>query len=272
MQGSSRRSLATLQESLEERRAAAESTRLAGVGADLLSVAGLLTREIRLRNALADPASEVERRTGIVERLLAGQLGEDALALVREAAAQRWSRSGELVDALEVLAAQALFSVAEDEERLDAIEDELFRFGRTVINEPALRTILTDPAVAAQHKVALLDDLVEGKVDPTTRSLLAHVVSFPRGRRLEDAIEDLVGLAAQRRSRVLAEVRAAVELTPDQHQRMAAALARIYGRDVSLQVEVDPTVIGGAVVTIGDEIIDGSILHRLEQARRQVAG
>jgi F-type H+-transporting ATPase subunit delta len=273
MQGSSRRSLARVQEAFAARRAAVGSPAdLSAAGDDLLAVAGLLTSEIRLRNALADPATDVAARVAVVDRLLSEQVREDALALVRSAVEQRWSKSRELVDALEVLAAQALFSVAEDDGRLDAVEDELFRFGRTVAGEPALRAILTDPAVGAARKRRLLDDLLEGKAEASTRALLAHVVVYPRGRRIEDAIDDLVDLAAAGRSRVVAEVRAAVALTPDQEQRMAAALARIYAREVSLQVEVDPTVIGGAVVTVGDEVIDGSVLHRLEQARRQVAG
>ena len=270
MQGASRRALAQLQQACDARRDAGGDS--AAISNDLLAVAALLSTEIKLRNALADPGAEPDSRSRIAEQLFEGKVNSDALALVQEAVRARWSRSRDLVDALEAIAAQAAFTVAEREGRLDRVEDELFRFGRTVAGSANLRNVLAQPDIGAEQKRALLASLLAGKADPTTRQLLDHVVSAPRGRRIEDTVLELSELAAQRRARVIADVRVAAALTPDQHARLTAALSRIYGREVSLQVTIDPKVLGGAVVTVGDEVIDGTVLNRLEQARRQIAG
>jgi F-type H+-transporting ATPase subunit delta len=270
MQGASRRSLAVLQEAFDARRDTGADS--AVISRDLLAVAALLSREIGLRNALGDTGAEADGRSAIARQLFDGKLSADAFALLDEAVRARWSRSRDLVDALEAIGAQAAFTVAEREGRLDRIEDELFRFGRTIAASADLRNALARPDVPAKAKAALLQNLLAGKADPTTRTLLDHVVSAPRGRRIEDAVLELSELAAQRRGRIIADVRVAAALTADQHRRLTAALERIYRRDVSLQVVVDPQVLGGAVVTVGDEVIDGTVLNRLEQARRQVAG
>ena len=270
MQGASRRGLEALRETADARREAGADS--AAIADDLLAVAALLSSEIKLRNALGDPGSDPEARAQLAEQLFGGKLNQDALALLGEAVRARWSRARDLVDSLEAIAAQAAFTVAEREGRLDRVEDELFRFGRIVAGSASLRNALAQPDVPAKQKQVLLQGLLAGKVDPTTRKLLDHVVSAPRGRRIEDAVLELSELAAQRRDRIIADVRVAAALTEDQHRRLTAALARIYGREVTLQVAVDPRVIGGAVVTVGDEVIDGTVLNRLEQARRQVAG
>ena len=270
MQGSSRRALAQLQEAFDARRdAGADSAVIAN---DLLAVVALLSREIRLRNALGDPGADPDKRAQIAEQLFSGKVNRDALALLSEAVRARWSRARDLVDSLEAIAAQAAFTVAEREGRLDRVEDELFRFGRTIAGSASLRNVLAQPDVPAAQKRALLQSLLAGKADPTTRKLLDHLVSAPRGRRIEDAVLEVSELAAQRRGRIIADVRVAAVLTEDQHRRLTAALERIYRRDVTLQVAVDPKVLGGVVVTVGDEVIDGSVLQRLERARRQIVG
>lgn len=239
---------------------------------EVLAVVALLGREHGLRNAITDPASPPEVRSGVVTTLLRGRVSEPTLRLLQRAASLRWSSARELPDALEALGAQAAFLAAERDGTLDAVEDELFRFGRVLDAQPELRRALEDPALEEDRKVGLLRDLLQDKVQPVTLELLEHVVRSPRGRRPGEAVDDLVALAAQRSQEVLAEVRVATPLTAEQEQRMSAALAGIYRRSVRLQVAVDPTVLGGAVVRVGDEVIDGSVADRLEQARRRLAG
>ena len=147
------------------------------------------------------------------------------------------------------------------------MEDELFRFTRLVEGEPALRSVLTDATVAAERKRALLDGLLEGKAGAVTRSLLAQTVTAPQGRSLEHALERLSRLAAEQRQRVVADVRVPVALDDDQQSRLAASLTRAFGRTVALQVTVDPTVLGGGVVRVGDEVIDASVAGRLAETR-----
>lgn len=267
MQGTSRESLRQLREELQTRGADRESGAVTG---ELLSVAALLGRELSLRGALTDPGVPPDSRAGTVDTLFGSRLGEGALSVVRDAARLRWSRPRDLADALEVLGAQTAFTAAERDDTLDSVEDELFRFGRTVAAQSALRGALEDPAASADAKIALLRDLLGAKVSPTTLVLLEHVVRSPRGRRVTEAIDGLVTQAAERNQQIVAEVRVPVALAADQERRLVDALGRIYGRQVQLQVAVDPQLLGGAVVTVGDEIIDGSVVYKLDSARRRL--
>lgn len=269
MQGASREALVASKEQLAALRA--EGGDLGATGEGLLAVARLLDRETSLRRALADPTTDAAAKDGLLDGLLGSQLDGGALRLVKAVSALRWSRARDLVDALEVLGLTALYSVAETAGELDSVEEDLFRFERTVAREPELRAILTDRGLDDERKTALLDGLLEGKANATTRRVIAAAVLEPRGRTLEDALAASARLAADVRSRTLATVVTAVPLDDTQRSRLAASLASQLGHQVQLRVEVDPQVVGGVLVTIGDEVIDGSTRHRLAEARRSLS-
>ncbi len=242
------------------------------VSEGLYAVAALLDREPSLRRAFTDPASSSEARQGLADSLLGPQLPPLPLGVVRDLVAARWSRPNDLREAVEALAANAALRAAEGDGSLDDVEDELFRFARLLEREPALRGALTDPALPADRKSAVLRDLLGDKARPTTLRLVEIAVTRPRGGSLEHALEELSRLAAQRRARYVARVRVAIALDPAQETRLAASLARIYGREVQLQVDVDPSVVGGVEVRVGDEVLDGTVRSSLETVRRRLAG
>ena len=267
MLGASRDSLADARSALVGR---ADEPGFDRLSAELLSVATLLGRERSLRGVLSDSGTTGGQRETIVASLFGARISPLALAVVDDVVGRRWSEPRDLVDSLELLGAEAAFIVAERAGRLDTVENELFAFGRIYTAEPTLQLTLTDPGLPSEQKSALLRDLLATRVEPETLAVLEHAVVDPRGRRLESAIDALVQLAATRRESLLALVTVAHPLVDDQEPRLAAALAAVYRRPVTLAVEVDPDVLGGVTVQIGDEVIDGSIAHRLEQARRAV--
>ncbi|MCU1602950.1 MAG: synthase subunit delta [Frankiales bacterium] len=268
MQGASRDALAVAREQLAATRGDLD---LAAAGEGLLSVVRLLDRETQLRRTLGDPTTDAQAKDALLDSLLGSQLDAGALRLVKAAVAQRWSSSRDLVDAVEVLGVTALLLEADGEGRLDTVEAELFRFERALAGSPELRAVLTDRGLDAERKTALLDGLLDGKADGTTRRVIAQAVLAPRGRTIEDALEQFSGLAADVRSRTLATVTSAAPLDDAQRSRLAATLTSQLGREVQLQVEVDPKVVGGVLVKVGDEVIDGSTRHRLAQARRSLS-
>ena len=152
------------------------------------------------------------------------------------------------------------------------VEDELFRFGRILDREPELGSLLADEGAPADKRVGLLREVLGGRVSPVTATLLEQTVRTPRGRSLDRAAEELSELAAARRDRYVAHVRTAVRLSPDQEQRLADSLARLYGRPISLQIELDRDLLGGLVVRVGGELIDGSVAGKLAAARRTLPG
>jgi len=167
--------------------------------------------------------------------------------------------------------AQALFSVAESEGVLDRVEDELFAFSKAVEQNRELGQALTDPALPAENKKAVIADLLEERAHPVTASLVGFVVESGRARELIKIVERLAEVAAERRQQALAEVRSAVPLSDEQRERLREALSRATGRSVEVKVVVDPSVVGGIAARIGDEIFDGTVARRLADARQHIS-
>ena len=240
---------------------------IAGVSEGLFGVVRLLDTSGQLRRALGDPTTANQAKESLLDSLLGQQLDALPLRVLKEAVGQRWSSARDLVDAVEVLAVQAAFLVAEADGSLDEVEDELFRFSRIVARDPELRAVLTDRGLPNDRKTALLGGLLGDRARPETLRLVSALVSAPRGRTLEDGLAECARLAAEIRERSVARVTSAVRLTEAQEERLAAALGRTLGRQVQLQVDVDPAVLGGVLVRVGDEVIDGTTRHHLRAAR-----
>ncbi|MFJ6794333.1 F0F1 ATP synthase subunit delta [Streptomyces sp. NPDC091268] len=271
MNGASREALASARERLDALtdNTSVDAAKLAG---ELAAVTALLDREVSLRRVITDPAQSGEAKAELAGRLLAGQVGGETLDLVSGMVRSRWSQSRDLVDALEELAATADLTAAQQGGALDDVEDELFRFGRIVSSSTELRSALTDRSATASAKGALLRSLLGGKANAATERLVTRLVTHPRGRSLEAGLESLSVLAAGRRNRMVATVTTAVPLSDVQKQRLGAVLAKLYGRQMHLNLDVDPTVLGGIEVRVGDEVIDGTIAERLSEASRRMAG
>ncbi|MBV8431322.1 MAG: F0F1 ATP synthase subunit delta [Solirubrobacterales bacterium] len=271
VRGASRASFAELSERLaaENITSATTATRLAD---DLFAVVGLLDTEHGLRRALSDPGKPATEKGAVASALLHGKVTQRAEALVVAAVESRWASPGDMVDAIEQLAIQAMVLAAEAGNGLDDLEDGLFRFGRVVAANPDLRAALADPSLPEQGKRELLGTLLQGKVTPVTLRLITQMVVHPRGRALTVALDLCADIAAQRREQLIAVVRTVVELSAAQRRRLAGALAKSYGHRVHLNVVIDPSVVGGISILIGDELIDGTVASRLAAVRRELAG
>jgi F-type H+-transporting ATPase subunit delta len=269
MRGASRASLADAKERLTEvLDGGADPGRL---GDELFAVTGLLDSEAGLRRTLSDPTWPADAKASLVATLLGGKVGDATLGLVSALAGERWAEPADLADATEQLAALAIIEEAGSGRAFDELEDELFRFGRVVNAEPELRTALSNPFFPAQRKREVLDALLAGKVTEPTMRLVTQAALQARGRTLDASLEEYARLAAERRERLVAEVHVAIALTDVQRRRLAAALAASYGRDVHLNIVLDPKVIGGMSIQIAEERIDGTVASRLAGLRRRLA-
>jgi F-type H+-transporting ATPase subunit delta len=165
--------------------------------------------------------------------------------------------------------ADAFLEVARAEGHLTDIEDELYRFARVYAGSDDLRMALTDPALPAEERVAIIDDLLGRKALAATLALVTMVVTAGRIQDLPQIVDRFVEQAAQLRDHEVAEVRSAVPLTPQQERRLAEALSTATGKQVELKVVIDTSVMGGLVARVGDVVIDGSVRNRLDQIRKQ---
>ncbi|MDT7651165.1 MAG: F-type H+-transporting ATPase subunit delta [Pseudonocardiales bacterium] len=268
LQAASRESLAGAITRLNAYVDSADASALARVGDDLFAFARLLTEEKVLRRVLADPSTPESARVRLAEQLLGEKLSEPALELVKVLVSSRWSRTLDLIDAAETLARHATLAVAEKDGTLDDIEDELFRFARILAREPELNALLSDTNTPAEGRIRLLDQIIGDRVSPVTAALLRQTVRLPRSRHLDVVAEELAELAAARRDRSVARVTAPVALTQVQEQKLTDSLSRLYGRSISLQIDLDEGLLGGLVVQVGSEVIDGSVAGKLAAARR----
>lgn len=264
MQGASRQSLAAVR----DRVAGIDGAGTEQTGTQLLAIADVLADEPSLRGALSDPGTSSARRGGLAETVFAGKVAAPAQAVLDEVVRARWSRPRDLVEGVELLGAEALFAHAESQGRIDTVEEQLFRVARLLDSSAELQILLSDPAVDVSAKTAVVADLLSRRAEPETVALVVHLVRTSPSGEVDERLDAIVALAAARREQLLADVRVPAPLSSDQTKRLAAALTRLYGQRVTVAATVDESLLGGAVVRVGDEIIDGSVASRLAAARR----
>lgn len=244
---------------------------LDAIGDELFSVAGVLDATPAVRRILTDPSTEADARSGVASSLLSGKVSSAALAVVDVATRGRWSSGRALGNAIELAGLAAHVAAAERVGALDAVENELFEAQRLIDAERELRATLSDRTIPADRKATLVDTLFAGKVAPATLALLRQAAACRTGS-FDGVLANFADEVAARRSRTLAEVRSAAALSDAELERLSSALSAKYGRPVHVNTIVDPTIVGGLKVSIGDDVIDGTIAGRLEDARRQLVG
>jgi F-type H+-transporting ATPase subunit delta len=241
------------------------------VGDDLFAVVAILDSQPPLRRALSEPAVPSAAKEALVGGVFHGYLSEGAEQVVAAAVGQRWSHAQDLGNALENAGVVAHLVTAEQQGTLDEVEDELFRFGRIVESSRQLRDALSDRQTPPEPKRKLLADLLGDKTSEPTARLLAQAV-VGRGRPFLLKIVDFQEVAAARGSRLLATARVAQTLTNEQYTRLHSALEAQFERSVLLNVIVDPTLLGGVRISIGNEVMDSTVASKLGEARRRLAG
>jgi F-type H+-transporting ATPase subunit delta len=168
--------------------------------------------------------------------------------------------------------AEALGAVAQAEDEAGPVEDQLFAFSKAVERDTKLREALTDPALPAENKKALVREILGERTHPVAAGLLGMIIDQGRERELGRIVDEMVRVSAERRRHVVAEVRSAIPLDDARRARLAEALSEATGQSVEVKVVVDPSVVGGAVAQVGDVVFDGSVRTRLVAARRQLGG
>ncbi len=244
--------------------------RLTTVASDLTSFAKLLRSEAVLAKCFSEPADAGDGKAGLTETLLSGKISDTALEIVKTAVSQRWSSEADLVFAVGHVARLALLVRAERNNETSEVEDELFRFGRVLDSESQLNQLLSDHTSPAEGRIGLLDGVLGENANSTTEALLNQTIELLAGERADVAARELAQLAVARRGEVVAHVTAAAGLSDGQRSRLTEVLTRIYGHPVSLQIHLDPDVLGGLKIAVGEEVIDGSLSSRLTAAETQL--
>ncbi|WP_432557910.1 F0F1 ATP synthase subunit delta [Granulicoccus sp. GXG6511] len=236
---------------------------------ELFAVVDAIEGQPALRRSLTDPGLPEEQRKALARQLLTDRISPAAVWVVEQAVGMRWSGGRSLISAVERQGVRAELRAAQQNGQLDNVEDELFRFGRAVVGDQHLSEALRDRRSEVDARQGLVTRLLDGKAHEATVVLARRAVGN-RGGSYVDTVEGYLALAADLRRRGLATVRVARPLTPEQHERLRAALSRQVGREVAMHVVVDPDVLGGVRVELGDEVIEGTVAGRLDDARRRI--
>jgi F-type H+-transporting ATPase subunit delta len=271
MRGTSGAALAAAQERFEPVLHDAGEGALA-LGEQLFVVVDALDSSGALRRTLADPSLPGEARSGVARQVLAGGFDPRVVDLVQHLTASRWASDKDLPDAIERLGLDAVLASAEARGALERVEDEIFRTTRALHGQREARQALSDPTTKPERRVALVDALLVGKADPVTVAIARRATTALRGRRFVAALMTAGSVIAERRRRVVATVTSAVELSDAQRERLTALLERAYGGAVQVYVTLDPAVVGGLRIQVGADVVDNTVLSRLADARRRLAG
>lgn len=243
------------------------SAQLAG---DLFDVVDSLDSSSGLQRALSDPAAPAEAKQALVNRLFGSRISAEAVGVVSAAVGLHWGSAHDLTNALERQAIRSELRLAQNAGGLESVNEELFGFGRTVAGDPQLRDAIENRNAPLELRERLVDQLLVGKVGGGTVRLAKRALKA-RERNVALTLESYLELGAELANRTIAKVTAAQPLDAEQAHRLQVALLKLAGRPVELQVRVDPRVLGGLRVQIGDQVIEGTVSGRLDEARRQIA-
>ena len=266
LRAASRASVGKVVEQFDGAAADLDADALTTLADDLAAAVKLLRREPVLARHLADPSSGASAKVALVDRLLAGKVSDPALDILKTAASQRWSSTSDLPRGIQHVARLALLVRAESDGQIEDVEDQLFRFSRILDAEPRLISLLSEYSAPVEGRISLLNKVLSRRASKHTADLLRQSIELLHGQRADDAVRELANLAVSRRGEVVARVTAASELGDAQRDRLTQLLTRIYGHPVSLQLDIDPALLGGLAIAVGDEVIDGSLASKLASA------
>jgi len=267
--GSSRQSLVAARTALDAAVKGVDAQTASTLSAELFFVADVLGSNISVRRALTDTSRDVAAKGALIKDLLASKVGKATVGLLTDLSALRWSGAKDLVQVIEQLAIEAEATAANISGELDRVENEMFVISSTVSNSSELRKAFKSDAQVA--KAQLVAELLKNASSSTTK-LVSQMVNAWRGRSIESAFADYQWALAARRNRVIALVRIAAPMSQAQQDRLEAALNKQVGQPVRMNIEIDPTVLGGVSVKFADEMVDGSVSNRLAGAARALAG
>ncbi len=266
LRGASADAVAALTDELDSTLSSKSAGTIAG---ELFTVAATLSSEGALRRFATDASLPTEAKTGLVGEVFGGKVSDATLAVLSSAVGRRWTAGRDLADALEHLGVVAL--VKSSGKDADRLADELFAFAQAVKDNPELRDALADPTRSTADKRSLLDTLLGGKATAATIALAAQALAGTH-RTVTAALAEYQKVVAAVQSQGVATVRVARPLPDAEVRRLGDALAAQYGRPVHINLLIDPAVIGGISVEIGDDVIDGTVSSRLDDARRRLVG
>lgn len=272
LKGSSRLSLVATRAQLEKLISSGDALAAAKTSSDLLAIVTVLDSSIALRRALTDYARDGASKVELSKRVFSGVQNGNAFVLLSTMVGLRWSSPRDLGDVVELLGVEAASVAVEKASQLDQLESELFAFAQIVAKNPELRATFALRSTLEVKKSNLVSALLSGKALQASIDLISFLVDHPRGRNLESGLSEFADVISARKARLIAHVISANPLTSEQTTRLTRALTKMMGHEIRVNISIEKEVLGGLSIRIADELIDGTLIARLAQADRLLAG
>ena len=236
-------------------------------GQQLFSAGRVVGDSAQLRSALADPSVAASEKTAVIDSLFSS-FGTSARELLSGLVASRWSTQDQLLAGIEEIGIRA---IARSAPSGLSIESELFAFGAAVSSNAELELAVGSKLGSNSAKAALVGALLKDKSSAQSLAILNHLVQQPRGRRIGGLIRTAASIVADQAGLAVATITSAAPISAAQVDRLRVGLSKSYGRDLEVNLVVDPSIVGGIRVQVGDDVIDGSVSTRINELRLKLA-
>ena len=238
---------------------------------ELFAIGAIFASSAQLRGILSDPSADTDAKAGVVKAVFGKVASKASLDFLNNLVALRWSRPSDLAIALETLAVHTVASIAASKKKLDELESALFGFQQAIEASSELQFALADKTASEQAKSKLVDALIKGKASAEAAILIRRAVLGSGKRRAAAVLEAFGKQVSAFADRLVAVVTVAAPIDAKQLTRLEKTLAASYGQSLKLNLEIDPSILGGIRVQIAGDVIDGTLVSRLNEAKLQLA-
>ena len=241
------------------------------IGNELFTITSALDHNIQLERALTDPSRPVEDKVAVVKTLIGDQAHPLVMEIMSDLVSRRWSRVSDIANAVEDFGVDGMMYYADYTNTTLQVSIELAELHSALLNLPVVRTKLYDATVSSEARVKLLYSLI-GDADFTkvTKRLAEHATCNQRNRRYLQTIQWLINKFSRHMGESMVTVTTATPLSKEQVEKLIAIYSAKTGHPVHINSVVDPTVMGGMRIQVGDEVTDNTVVAQLQHLQRTV--
>ncbi len=241
------------------------------IGNELFTITNVLDHNIQLERALTDPSRPVEDKVAVVKTLIGDDAHPLTMEIMSDLVARRWSRVSDIANAAEDFGVDGMMYYADHTNATLQVSIELARLHSALLNLPVVRSKLYDATVPAEARIKLLYSLI-GNADfnVVTKRLAEHATCNLRNRRYLQTIQWLINKFSRHMGESMVTVTTATPLSKEQVKKLVAIYSAKIGHPVHINSVVDPTVLGGMRIQVGDEVTDNTVVAQLQHLQRTV--
>ncbi|OIN61569.1 F0F1 ATP synthase subunit delta [Bifidobacterium longum] len=241
------------------------------IGNELFTITKVLDDSIQLERALTDPSRPVADKVAVLTELLGDNVHPMTMEIMTDLVSRHWSRARDIANAVEDFGVDAMMYYADATDATLQVSIELSELHSALLNLPVVRAKLYDYQATSEARVKLFHEVFSGKtLNKVTMRLAEHATCNLRRRRYLETIQWLINKLSRHMGESMVTVTTATPLKPEQIKRLVEVYSAKVGRQVHINSVVDPTVLGGMRIQVGDEVTDNTVVAQLQNLHRKV--